>query len=311
MRPASAVSAMPPPMVQLDDEEVRKLKREAAIRQKEEEFDRRRLEDEEKKRGELERLKKEYEEGEAKRRADKVAALQKQAKVRAQRHLNNETLNQKRDKNIKKREEVWKKDANLSVLKLVKDKEAWDERVEERLDQARARKAAKENEERVRKQETALAQEELDEKRDTAIPEKLLQWTIREALRTDNIKEEAQQELLSFIQNPFPVPLKQVLCGRLRPVPSVTELLASHKDACEEFEDLKGQDFEMRAVLRNQSLFQYVHDIQAAAEENRIRPPEPVAGDLMKKSNKAPKSPKSPKSPQRSTGRFGKKFAGN
>lgn len=282
-------------MANLDDE-VRRLKREAAIRQKEEEYLKRKEAEEEKKRNELARLKVEAEESEAKKRAEKMGMLQKQAKMRAAKKAQDDVLNQKRDRGIRQREDVWRKVANKSVQQTVMDKEALDEKVEERLDAARGRKHNKEQAAREKKQEEDLVQEEVDEKRSEAIADRLLKWQIREALRTDKIKEESQAELLSFIQTPFPVPLKQVLCGRIRPVPRVTELLAAHLDAKEEFEDLKQQDFEMRAVLRNQSLFQYVHDIQQQAEGNRVRPPEPVASDLMKKSTRSPRSPKGGKS---------------
>jgi len=293
-------------MANLDDE-VRKLKREAAIRQKEEEYQKRREEEEERKRNELERLTKECEEMEAKKRADKMGMLQKQARMRAQKKSNDELLNQKRARNIKQREDKWRKDANSAIQQIVADKEAWDEKVEERLDAARGRKHNKWQAAMEAKQEAELVQEEIDNKRNDVIADRLLKWQIREALRTDKIKEESQAELLSFIQTPFPVPLKQVLCGKIRPVPACTDLLAAHLDAKEEFEDLKAQDFEMRAVLRNQSLFQYVHDIQQQAEGNRIRPPEPAASDLMKKTTRSPRSPKGGKSkggtsPSRSTG---------
>ncbi|CAE7940003.1 ABCG25 [Symbiodinium sp. KB8] len=96
--------------------------------------------------------------------------------------------------------------------------------------------------------------------------------------RVDALKMEARDELESFIQNPYPVPLKQVLAGRLRPVPTVSELLAAYKDQREELEFLEKEDIPMRAQLCNQSIFQYVRDIQLKAEAERMRPPEPVAG---------------------------------
>lgn len=296
-----------------DEEEVRRLKREAAIRQKEEEFKKRRQNEEERKRKELERMKVEFEEAEQKKREEKMSGLQKQARIRAERKENDDRLDGRRDKHIRQREDVWRKDTIESILTIVRTKEEEDEKVEQRLMDARRRKQGKEQAAREAKIEAMLIQEELDEKRDDAIADKLTKWKIREALRTDQIKEESQAELLSFIQTPAPVPLKQVLCGRTRPVPSVTELLAAYKDAKEEFEDLQAQDFEMRAVLRNQSLFQYVQDIQKAADATRVKPPEPAVTDLMKKSTRSPRSPKggstkakgnSSSSPMRTTGRF-------
>lgn len=296
----------------LDDEEIRRLKREAAIRQKEEEFKKRRQNEEERKRQDLERMKVEFEEAEQRKRVEKMGALQKQARIRAERRENNDRLDLKRDKHIRQREDVWRKDTISSILQIVKEKEEQDDKVDQRLMDARKRKQAKEQAAREAKNEAMLIQEELDDQRQDNIEDRMTKWKIREALRTDQIKEEAQNELVSFIQTPAPIPLKQVLCGKTRPVPSVTELLAAYKDAKEEFEELQSQDFEMRAVLRNQSLFQYVQDIQKAADANRVKPPEPAATDLMKKSTRSPRS-KSPSakggkggasSPMRTTGRF-------
>ena len=54
----------------------------------------------------------------------------------------------------------------------------------------------------------------------------------------------------------------QVLAGRLRPVPTMTTLLAAHKDQREELDALERSDIPMRALLRKQTLFQYVRDIK-------------------------------------------------
>jgi len=114
------------------------------------------------------------------------------------------------------------------------------------------------------------------------------------------------EELETFVLNPYPIPLKQVVAGRLRPVPKVTELLASYKDMREDLADLEEQDIPMRAQLRNQSIFIYVRDIQLKAEENRVRPPEPVAGDLGRRANAATKKPaRSPKNTMKSTAKSG------
>jgi len=70
----------------------------------------------------------------------------------------------------------------------------------------------------------------------------------------------------------------------------------------EDMVDLEEQDIPMRAQLRNQSIFIYARDIQLKAEENRVRPPEPVAGDLGRRANVATKKGRgSPKSTMRGT----------
>lgn len=287
----------------LDEEEIRRLKREAAIRQKDEEYKRKRVEDEERKRKQLATLKEEEEAKEKKKKEERASMMRTQAKIRAQRKEEDRRLNERREQRQELRENAWRKKSNAEIQNIVNDYITEQDHEAEVLDKARARKHAAKQKERDKKAQAELVQEEIEIKREVAIGEKESKRMIREAMRTDAIKEEAQEELLSFIQNPAPVPLKQVLCGRLRPVPTTTELLAAHRDAKEEFEELKEQDFEMRAVVRRQSLFQYVHDIQTKAEESRVRPPEPVAGDLMKKSTRSPKSPG--KSGKKSMGRSG------
>eukprot|EP00927_Polykrikos_kofoidii_P042669 TRINITY_DN3671_c0_g2_i1.p1 TRINITY_DN3671_c0_g2~~TRINITY_DN3671_c0_g2_i1.p1 ORF type:complete len:300 (-),score=70.95 TRINITY_DN3671_c0_g2_i1:88-987(-) len=292
----------------IDDEEMRRLKREAAIRQKEDDYNKKRALDESRKRDELDKLKREGEEAEARKKRERIGMMRKQAKLKAQRKAELARLDAKREEAIKRREEAWLKKANGEIEHLLKEAELKHERVEERLDAAREYKHKKAQEARDERAEAEIAQEEIDEKRAAAIAALDLKRQIRAALRTDAIKEDAQQELMSFIQSPAPVPLKQVLCGRLRPVPRVTELLCSYKDAKEEFADLKEQDFELRAVLRNQSIFQYVNDIQKAAEATRIRPPEPSASDLMRKTARPAKSPTKSTSPRkRTTSNFSKK----
>jgi len=285
----------------------------AAIRQKEAEHEKLRAEEGERKRLELERMKIEYEQQEVKKQQEKLALAQRQARIRAQRKLENDKLQAKRDQKIKLREAAWIKRANAAIQQLLRDNEAQEEKIADALEDARKRKLAKEQEAREQKLNMQAAQDELNAIREENIMERQQRRMIDEAMRTDAIKEEAQDELQSFIQNPFPVPLKQVLCGRIRPVPKVSELLAAYKDAREELDDLQDQDFEMRAVLRNQSLFQYVADVQKKAEAVRMRPPEPMASDLMKKSTaktgkgRGKGGPMSPNSTMRTTGGFRKK----
>merc|ERR1719163_451633 len=295
------------------DDETRRMKREAAIRQKEAEHEKLREEEGERKRLELENMKLEYEQMEVKKQQEKLALAQRQARIRAQRKLENDKLQARRDQKIKLREAAWIKRANAAIQQLLRDNEAQEEKIADALEDARKRKLAKEQEAREQKLNMQAAQDELNAIREENIMERQQRRMIDEAMRTDAIKEEAQDELQSFIQNPFPVPLKQVLCGRIRPVPKVSELLAAYKDAREELDDLQDQDFEMRAVLRNQSLFQYVADVQKKAEAVRMRPPEPMASDLMKKSTsktgkgRGKGGPMSPNSTARTTGGFRKK----
>merc|ERR1712066_354225 len=65
-----------------------------------------------------------------------------------------------------------------------------------------------------------------------------------------------------------------------RPVPRVTELLASLKDQREALKELEEENIAIRAIMRNESLFTYVIGIQKQFEAQRIKPPEPVPNDM-------------------------------
>lgn len=171
---------------------------------------------------------------------------------------------------------------------------AEEERLEEAIAAARQRKFDRAEAIRQEKMDKQTRQEELDMARAEADLERSKRRDLKAINRVDALKMEARDELESFIQNPYPVPLKQVLAGRLRPVPTVSELLAAYKDQREELEFLEKEDIPMRAQLCNQSIFQYVRDIQLKAEAERMRPPEPVAGDLLRTVGKKKQAPTSP-----------------
>merc|ERR1711920_617442 len=177
-----------------------------------------------------------------------------------------------------------------------------------------ARKVAGEDQAADEKRAAREENEGLQLKRDEANEDRALQRMLKSISLVDKIKTEAQEELQSFIQNPFPVPLRQVLAGRIRPVPRVTELLAAYKDQREDLDDLIAQDIPMRATLLNMPLFQYVRDIQVQAESKALRPPNPVLSDLgrgargtspkAKSSSLSPKARKGLGMQKSTTGRF-------
>jgi len=160
----------------------------------------------------------------------------------------------------------------------------------------------------AKKRELLAMNEELDMLREEKEQERGHARYLKMIFNVDGLKSEAQTELESFLQHPAPVPLKQVLAGRLRPVPKVTELLAAYKDQREDIDDLAQQDVQMRATLRNQSLFSYIKDIQMKAEAERVRPPEPVPGDMGRSKGKS--SSKSPGSPGKKSTRNLKSSSG-
>lgn len=279
----------------VDEETLKRLKREAAIRSKEEDFERRKKAEEKKKHAQLKALREEYENKMLKREQERLALLKKQTELRARKKAENQRLNSSREKNIAKKYKAWKDRADAEIHAIIEAQVTEEERLEEAIQDARARKAEKEEERRAQARDKQTRLEELEMSRKEQDTERQRKRDLKAINRVDSLKIETRDELESFIQNPYPVPLKQVLAGRLRPVPKVTELLAAYKDQREDLEQLEAQDIPMRAQLCNQTIFQYVRDIQLKAEAERMRPPEPVAGDLMrtmgKKKQQSPSSP--------------------
>lgn len=278
----------------LDAETLKRLKREAAIRSKEQDFERRKKAEERKKREQLQALREEYEAHKEKREQERLSLLKKQTELRARKKAENDRLNSLRENNIDKRHKAWRARADAEIEALRNDQKLEQVRLEEAIAAARQRKADRQEAIRQEKIDKQTKEEELEMSRAEAEIERSKRRDLRAINRVDQLKMEARDELESFIQNPYPVPLKQVLAGRLRPVPTVTELLAAYKDQREDLEQLEKEDIPMRAQLCNQSIFQYVRDIQMKAEAERMRPPEPVAGDLLRTVGKKKQAPTSP-----------------
>mmetsp|Transcript_114657 Transcript_114657/g.335264 ORF Transcript_114657/g.335264 Transcript_114657/m.335264 type:complete len:311 (+) Transcript_114657:85-1017(+) len=278
----------------LSPDELKRLKRDATIRAKEDDFERRRKLEAERKKKQLEQLKVDAAEIEKKKLQDRLDTLKKRAEVRAHRQAETEKLNKKREDKIAHRQQAWMERANSEIQQIIEEAKDEEERVEEALQSAREKKNALLVKADMEKRERKGKEYELEVQRGEGIASKANKREIREIHRVDQLKTEAMQELNSFIQNPAPVPLKQVLAGRVRPVPKVTELLAAYKDQREDLQDLQDQDIPMRALLRNQTVFQYVRDIQMKAEKERMIPPEPVIGDTGRGAGRSKKGPGSP-----------------
>lgn len=295
---ARQAAALPVPFGEMPDievsrEELKQLKRQAAIRAKEEDFEKNRKEEEERKRKQLQDLKEEYEAQEKKKVDDRLKFLKSAAEKRTLKKEKMKQLSEKRESKIQSRNEVWLQTENEKIKQIKIDLEEENAIVAENLEEARERKREKEQVIRDRKTTELNKREELDISRMEKESERVTQRELRGIYKADVLKTEATEELESFILNPYPVPLKQVLAGKLRPVPTVTELLAAFKDQKEELKELQEQDIPTRALLRNQSLFQYVRDIQLKAESERIKPPEPQMADLGRSRNRGGQSPKS------------------
>jgi len=288
------------------EEEIRQAKREHAIREREKEFSKRREEEEERKRQELQNARYELEQKEENERKRTMAYLANRAKQRHDKKMKVEKLNKKREENIAKREAAWAKRANKSIFDLKEEHEEYLDAVDANMDSARERKQEKKDVDRQAFLDSKTYREDLELRRDDKEAERFTMRLVRELARVDEIKNACEEELRSFLNNPAPVPLKQVLAGRLRPVPTVTTLLAAHKDQREELKELELSDIPMRALLRKQTLFQYVRDIKEKAESERVKPPEPVVGDMGRGSrSKSPKRTGS-QSPKNTTGGFRK-----
>lgn len=278
-------------------EELKQLKRQAAIRAKEEEYEQKRRQEEERKKNLLEQLSQEREAEEKRKVEERLAGFERQAAVRAQRKARTEKLNARREERIRLKQEAWLQKSNTEIQAIIAEQDAEEERVEHALEEARERKREREQGQRDKVNLEKARREELEQRREEAENNRKAQREVRAIYRVDQLKTEATEELESFILNPYPVPLKQVLAGRMRPVPTVTELLAAYKDQKEDLKELEDQDIPTRALLRNQSLFQYVRDIQLKAESERIKPPEPQMADLGRSRNRS----SSPRSPPKST----------
>jgi hypothetical protein len=287
------------------DDEIRAAKREHAIRQREKDFAAKREEEEERKRDELEQARRDLEEKEELERQRTMQFLAARAKARHDKKVKEEKLNSKRDVNIQKREAKWVEKANKAIFDLKEEHEDYLNRVEENMGDARKSKQAKKDATRQTYLDLKTYREDLDVQREDKEVERTTLRLVKELSRVDEVKSACEDELRSFLNNPAPVPLKQVLAGRLRPVPTVTTLLAAHKDQTEELKELEHADLPMRALLRKQTLFTYIREIKEKAESARIKPPEPVVGDMGRGSrSKSPR--KGGASPKNTTGQFRK-----
>mmetsp|Transcript_8065 Transcript_8065/g.18870 ORF Transcript_8065/g.18870 Transcript_8065/m.18870 type:complete len:271 (+) Transcript_8065:74-886(+) len=249
------------------DEEIRRLRRDHAIRERVAESESKRQQDLEDKRKLLQDKQKQVEQEEQDRVGRQLKAGQRKARERSERKAHQERLNQKRNKNIAERDARWLASMNERVQSILNDHAEEQARVAQAMEEARMKKNEKKLAELRAKNERAQMQTELDMKREDLYHENALQREVKQLQRVDEIKAEAQEEMDAFLQYPARVPLKQVLTKRVKPVPSVTELLAAYKDQREDLTDLRGSDLQLRALMRNQTLFQYVHDIQEAFQK--------------------------------------------
>lgn len=287
-----AVLAMRSGVEEDENDQVRRMKRDAAIAAKEQEHERKRAALEARKRRELADLIEADAAETEKRKQAHLRHLEHQASMKKQKKDRELRDQQKRGLKIRIKEESWHKRATAEVLDVVQSHKEDLDNLEAAYAAARQEKEAIDVQNMIKEAEWQELYKQGEARRDEKNAKRTLERQMRAALRTDEIKEEARDELESFVLNPAPVPLKQVICGRMRPVPTITELLASMKDQREELQALDEQDLEMRARLRNKKFFRYCREMQEESEKHRISPPQPVMSDLSKMAVKKAMSPK-------------------
>merc|ERR1712070_697783 len=118
-------------------------------------------------------------------------------------------------------------------------------------------------------------QKQRDAKREQNMRDRTEATKERSIMRIDELKAELDEELDAYIEHPTHIPLKQALCGGLRPVPTVTTLLAAMREQEEDWADLKATILEDRAKALKKPLFSFVQEIKEGHESSRLKPPEP------------------------------------
>lgn len=282
-------------MTEVDAAQLKKLKREAAIQARDSEYEIRLKEQTQAKRQELIELKALAEKEAQKRVEDNLARQRQQTANRAQQKARQDALNARRDQQIENKLKRWNEKALDNINRIIQEFKDEEERIQQAMDESRARKRQEHDQQWASQRDKKGHYEVLDNQRDTQEEQRKRARDMKALDRVDVLKLEVQEEVASFIQNPFPTPLRQVLAGRLKMIPTVTQLLAHLKDAKEDLKNLEDQDIPMRATLRKQTLFQYIRDVQLKAEEDRVRPPEPTAGDMGRTRSPTKRGPGSPK----------------
>jgi len=256
-------------------EEQLEYKREFAIRRREEEMKRKQEE-------ELDRKKQVMEEKRRKEESEKNARLQEnkegyskaQQKKRAL-QMENEFRERCREAAITKKRNAWLERTNSQIQGMLEDYLGDEEELQERKFECKERKNIYFREALEKKIFGLKAEKDrnvLREKNENERAEARKERAIR---RIDELKAEMDDEIDQYIEHPTHIPLKQALCGGLRPVPTVTTLLAAMRDQQEDMADLKTTILEERARGLKKSIFVYVREIKETHEKLRLKPPEP------------------------------------
>merc|ERR1711920_1055276 len=125
---------------ELSAEELKKLKRDASIKAKDDEFEKRRRAEQERKTQQLEDMKREFEEKEETKKKKRIQFLQKQAQTKHEKEMFDQQRDEKRTRKIDAKNAAWKAKANAAVAEILDKKAKEDEEVEQNQEEARERK---------------------------------------------------------------------------------------------------------------------------------------------------------------------------
>jgi len=256
-------------------EEQLEYKREYAIRRREEEMKRKQDEELERKKQAMDEKKRREEREKSERMNESQESYSKAQKKKRAAQMENEYRERCREAAITKKRNNWLSKTNSLIQGMLEDYYAEEEELQERKLEAKDRKNLVAREALEKRNYVLNAQKQRSVQRDTNDKDRAEARKERSIMRIDELKAELDDEIDQYIEHPTHIPLKQALCGGLRPVPTVTQLLAAMRDQEEDLADLKATVLEDRARSLKKSLFTMVQEIKEGHEKSRLKPPEP------------------------------------
>merc|ERR1712118_511112 len=208
--------------------------------------------------------------------------------------MENEYRDRCREANITKKRSAWLQKTNTFIQGMLEDYYADEEELQERKLEAKEQKNVQARVALETKIFHLKAQKQRNILRDKNESDRAEARKERAIRRIDELKAELDEEIDAYIEHPTHIPLKQALCGGLRPVPTVTTLLAAMRDQEEDLADLKATNLEERSKGLKKNLFVYVHEIKQGHEASRLKPPEPETDEkrARQKQNMSPNTTK-------------------
>lgn len=262
-------------VVEATAEEQLEYKREYAIRQREMEMKRKQDEELEKKKREMDEKKRKEEREKKERQEESQQAMSKNQQKKRAKQMENEYRERCREAQITKKRNAWLEKENTHIQQMLEDYYTEEEELHERRLEAKERKNIMYREELEKKIFRLNAEKARNKKRENADAVRAEERKERSITRIDGLKAELDAEVDAYIEHPTHIPLKQALCGGLRPVPTVTTLLAALRENEEDLADLQATNLEERSKGLKKQLFIYVQEIKESHEQMRMKPPEP------------------------------------